>query len=73
MVPALDNYRYGLFTLEAGLEAPPAWLHTKDGPIELRTEDEIIEKLRELFKADSTLRVIQSLRALAQDAETGED
>lgn len=73
VVPALDNYRYTLFTIEAGLEAPPAWLHTNDGPIELRTEDEIFAKLRELFAAPSTLRVIQNLLALAREAESDED
>ena len=72
VVPALDNYRYGLFTIEAGIEAPPAWLHTSDGPIELRTEDEIFAKLRELFAAPSTLRVIQNLLALAREAESNE-
>lgn len=72
VVPALDNYRYGLFTIEAGIEAPPAWLHTSDGPIELRTEDEIFAKLREMFAAPSTLRVIQNLLALAREAESNE-
>lgn len=74
VVPALDNYRYVLFGLEAGLDVPPAWLHTAKGALsELKTKDEIINKLRELFAAPATLRVIQSLRALAQDAELGED
>lgn len=74
VVPALDGYRYVLFGLEAGLDVPPAWLHSAGGAlVELRTKDEIIHKLRELFAAPATLRVIQSLLALARDAETGED
>lgn len=67
VVPALGDYRYTLFTLEVGFEAPPVWLHTRDGQVELTTEERIHEALRELFAAPATLRVLQSLLVLARE------
>ncbi|MBM4034848.1 MAG: hypothetical protein FJ291_24155 [Planctomycetes bacterium] len=68
VAPTLDNYAVKLFTIGHGIELYPVIFNFPDGgdPVAADTEQEFIQRLRQIFTSDSTKRVIESLLSQSQ-------
>jgi hypothetical protein len=63
VVPALDNYRYGLFTVQHSVSLYPLEIQFNDKRIKANDEKTLIAALKQIFSDIETRRIIQSLIA----------
>jgi hypothetical protein len=69
VAPALDNYKYELFTIEHRVEAPYPLRLTHDGKVtEVKSEKQLLDHLGRIFNSDNTKRVIATLIQQSQAA-----
>jgi hypothetical protein len=69
VAPALDNYKYELFTVEHPIEAPyPLWLVHDESVVQVKSEDDLLRSLEKTFNSESTKRIIATLIEQSQAA-----
>ena len=80
VAPALQNYRYKLFSIEYDIDIYPIIFHLSDdikkdipeefvnekGEVKAQSEDEFQSILAEIFKGQKTLRVINAMLAQSE-------
>ena len=63
VAPALEGYRYNLFTLQHNIDLYPVTLMTFGSVLTIQSQEELIERLREALSDERTTKVIKSLIA----------
>lgn len=68
VAPTLDNYRYKLFAVLHALDMYPLKIVDENGGIryEVHSQEEFVEKLREVLTSEKTKSVINALIAQSQ-------
>jgi hypothetical protein len=70
-VPALDNYKYLLFTVYHPILLYPLTLVWKDIGITITSEEALIAKVKEILGSDETKKAIQALLAQVSGLSAG--
>lgn len=63
IAPALDNYRYNLFSISHGVQFYPVRIEFEDSDTEVQSEDEFMSELERIFSSDKTKGIISALIA----------
>lgn len=63
IAPALDNYRYPLFTVTHKVELYPLSINFSNVGVHVNQEEDFIEQLKKIFSDERTMKVIQALIA----------
>jgi len=64
--PSLGGYKYELLRVIHSIKLYPVDIHFDDRTIRAESQEEFVEKLREIFAHDKTKNVIQALIAQSQ-------
>ena len=63
IAPALDGYRYNLFSISHGVQFYPVRIEFEDADIEVQNEEEFMTALANIFSSDKTKGIISALIA----------
>ena len=63
VAPALEGYRYNLFTLQHTIDLYPVTFMAFGSVLTIQSQEELIERLREALSDERTTNVIKSLIA----------
>jgi len=69
VAPALENYKYRLFTVRHPVELYPLWINFdswNEEPSEVDSEEEFVKELKVIFAHKRTKDIIQALIAQSQ-------
>lgn len=71
VAPGLNNYQYLLFYLQHPITLYPATLVWQSGPALIMSQEQLVEKLKEIIGSEQTKKIVQALLAqVSGPAET---
>jgi hypothetical protein len=73
VVPAMDNYKYQLFYLLHPITLYPLSLFWKDTWIPVASEEQLIEKVKEIIGSPETRKIIQALLSQVGSPNTSQE
>jgi hypothetical protein len=72
IVPGLNNYKYGLFQVTHAITLYPVQVSWINQSATLATQEQLIDKLREIISSDSTKKIVEALLAQVSGPASGQ-